>query len=275
MRKYMISVMEYWVRDFGIDGFRCDAAGAMPLDFWEIARRRLDAIKPVVLLSDDLVPEHAREVFDALPGWLLVDTMGDVLSGRMPVSALGEACRNENMMLPKGSLILRPTGPFGNDIRVSDLFSTSETRSLVAAHAFVLPGIPHVYNGMEAGNYPAPALGDRGTIVWKKEPGTRMFFEALGKLRTERRALAHGEFLTLVNSSPDAVTSFERRMETDRVIIIANWTSKAVSGTVHMERSPTGWIDAFSGVRLDAEHSMEFNLAPYAFKLLLSGTTPS
>ena len=34
MRKEMIEDMLYWVEEEGIDGFRCDVASAVPLDFW-------------------------------------------------------------------------------------------------------------------------------------------------------------------------------------------------------------------------------------------------
>jgi len=30
--------MEYWVKNFDVDGFRMDVAGGVPLDFWEMAR---------------------------------------------------------------------------------------------------------------------------------------------------------------------------------------------------------------------------------------------
>lgn len=38
MRAEMIRCMKYWVEEYDIDGFRCDFAGGVPLDFWEEAR---------------------------------------------------------------------------------------------------------------------------------------------------------------------------------------------------------------------------------------------
>ena len=35
----MIDAMEYWVREFDIDGYRCDVAGWVPVDFWNDARK--------------------------------------------------------------------------------------------------------------------------------------------------------------------------------------------------------------------------------------------
>ena len=36
--QYMIDMLVYWIKDFDLDGFRCDAAGEVATDFWEQAR---------------------------------------------------------------------------------------------------------------------------------------------------------------------------------------------------------------------------------------------
>ena len=56
LRRYMIEMMKYWVRDIGIDGFRCDVAEMVPTDFWEAARAALDSIKPVMMLAEAHIP---------------------------------------------------------------------------------------------------------------------------------------------------------------------------------------------------------------------------
>jgi glycosidase len=54
LRKEMIRAMEYWVRDCGIDGYRCDVAMNVPTEFWNDARAALDAIKPVFMLAEGI-----------------------------------------------------------------------------------------------------------------------------------------------------------------------------------------------------------------------------
>jgi hypothetical protein len=39
LRKYMTEAMKYWVREVGVDGYRCDVAGFVPVDFWNKVRR--------------------------------------------------------------------------------------------------------------------------------------------------------------------------------------------------------------------------------------------
>src|SRR5499433_3860271 len=42
LREYMLKVFEYWIREFDVDGFRCDVAGEVPVDFWESTRTQLE-----------------------------------------------------------------------------------------------------------------------------------------------------------------------------------------------------------------------------------------
>ena len=53
LRDYMRGMMVRWVRDFGLDGFRCDYAAGVPRDFWESVRADIDRVRPgVVLLAE-------------------------------------------------------------------------------------------------------------------------------------------------------------------------------------------------------------------------------
>lgn len=53
---YLIETLEYWVHQ-GVDGFRCDVAPLIPLDFWKAARTKLETIKPnILMLSESVEP---------------------------------------------------------------------------------------------------------------------------------------------------------------------------------------------------------------------------
>ena len=64
LREAMLSALEYWVREFDIDGYRCDVAGMVPTDFWVHAHTELDKIKDVFMLAEDGEPELLLEAFD-------------------------------------------------------------------------------------------------------------------------------------------------------------------------------------------------------------------
>ena len=50
MRDAMLQSMMWWVREAGIDGFRCDVANEVPTDFWDRATDALKALKPDIFL---------------------------------------------------------------------------------------------------------------------------------------------------------------------------------------------------------------------------------
>jgi alpha-amylase len=64
MRKAMIDAMHFWVRETGIDGFRCDLASWVVLDFWHEARVSLEQEKNLFWLAE-LDPIESPEYMDA------------------------------------------------------------------------------------------------------------------------------------------------------------------------------------------------------------------
>jgi glycosidase len=58
--EYQIETLETWAR-FGIDGFRCDVASLLPVDFWVEARRRVARIKPTLWMAESVHKEFVVE----------------------------------------------------------------------------------------------------------------------------------------------------------------------------------------------------------------------
>ena len=52
LRRAMIDAMRFWIDSAEIDGFRCDMAHLVPLDFWRNARMELDQVKPLFWLAE-------------------------------------------------------------------------------------------------------------------------------------------------------------------------------------------------------------------------------
>ena len=84
VRRYMIDMMKYWLKDFGVDGFRCDVAPNVPLDFWEAARAELEKINPQVIILADAgaKPALLTKAFDVDSSWNMIYMLDMVMSGR-------------------------------------------------------------------------------------------------------------------------------------------------------------------------------------------------
>ena len=51
LRKYMIDALKFWVEETDVDGFRCDVAEMVPLDFWIAAREEhAKSVAGIILL---------------------------------------------------------------------------------------------------------------------------------------------------------------------------------------------------------------------------------
>ncbi|MBA2736112.1 MAG: alpha-amylase, partial [Pyrinomonadaceae bacterium] len=70
LRKYMIEMLKTWIREYDLDGFRCDVAGFIPTDFWETARAEVDKIKPdTIWLAEWESPDLLVKAFDLDYSW--------------------------------------------------------------------------------------------------------------------------------------------------------------------------------------------------------------
>ena len=246
LRRYMIDMLEYWIREFHLDGFRCDVAGYVPTDFWNEARAALNHLNRSLFLlaewhSGDLL-EHA---FDAGYAWPFHKTLNAVLLNGAPASKLRDSWMEENKALPGGGLELRFTD--NHDERRA-LARFGEKATLTASFLmFALDGIPLLYNGQEAGDTTesgAPALFDRLPIYWPnatRRPNFRPFYEKLIALRKENAALQQGRVKWLPNDSPNSLLTFERREK-----------DQAISVSVNLSSTPVGDLPAWGARAVDA-----------------------
>ena len=68
LRIAVIDAMKFWVEEFDLDGFRCDMAHLVTLDFWKQARAALEPIKKLFWLAEcEEISYH--DVFDTTYTW--------------------------------------------------------------------------------------------------------------------------------------------------------------------------------------------------------------
>ncbi len=224
LRKYMIEMMKYWVRDIGVDGFRCDAAKNVPVSFWEHARTELDKIKPVMMLAESALPEHHFDAFDVTYSWDVYDALSDVIDRTTDATVFNDILTLEYYRFPKGSLKLRfNTNHDENawDAPAVAKFSPKGART-TAVLSFTYPGVPLIYNGEEAGNDKKLSLFEKVDIDWTKNLEFRAFYQVLAELRSSHGALRRGEYVPVINSGGGKVLSFVRRLGDDQVLVVLN-----------------------------------------------------
>lgn len=237
-RKYMTDVLTYWLREFDLDGFRCDVAGEVPTDFWEHARAELEKIKPgIMMLAEAHKPELLVRAFDLDYSWPFYGTMADVIAFGRRADALRGEWEVERRSYPRGALHMR----FTENHDEKRAIARFGERAALAASAFVftLDGVPLLYNGQEAGDVTesgAPALFENLKVFWKgaeRRPEFARLYQRLIPLRRQHAALRQGQVIWLRNSDEDRVVTFVRRDDAgDEFLIAVNFSNKPFAGTV-------------------------------------------
>lgn len=248
LREYLWKNMEYFVREFDVDGYRCDVAGAVPLDFWEEGRRRIDALKPDLIMlaeNDGIVPEQ-RAAFDFSYGGFPWVTPG-VLKGEKPVSALRhEAEHRVANTLPGSRFLLgfdnHDTANDQYDERLEKLMPAEKIEAAFAFF-FALGGVPFLYSGQEVADARRHSIfgnrffGKNLVVDWANAvtpAGARRmaFLKKLIAFRRAHPALTEGKTVWLDNAAPDALLTFRREAKNETLFVAVNLgdTERTVPG---------------------------------------------
>lgn len=169
-RRYLVDSLVHWVRDFGVDGFRCDVAAGVPIDFWEEARRDLDRVKrDVVLLSEADRPDGQLQAFDINYNFHYYLTLRSVLRDGEPAMRLRDLWEQARRAMPHGARLLHYSD--NHDWRRAVVEFGERSAFAASVLNFTLDGIPMLYNGQEVADRMPTHWITRAPIHWD-EPGT-------------------------------------------------------------------------------------------------------
>jgi cyclomaltodextrinase / maltogenic alpha-amylase / neopullulanase len=237
LRRYMTDMLKHWIREFDLDGFRCDVAGEVPTDFWENARRELEQIKPdIVMLAEAHKAELSVNAFDLDYSWPLHSALTNVIQGRGRASDLRDEWEKEVKEWPKGALHMR----FSDNHDERRAIARFGEPAALAASAFVftLDGVPMLYNGMEVGDTTesgAPALFEKLPIFWaiaERRKEFPQFYKQMMRLRRSSPALRRGTLEWLRNSDESRVVTFVRRAGSEEALVAINFSNRPFVGSV-------------------------------------------
>lgn len=158
VRRYLIDSLVHWVRDFDVDGYRCDVAAGVPISFWEEARKDLDRVKPnVILVSEADRFEDQINAFDINFNFHHYLTLRSVLRDGEPAIRVREHWERTRRTMPRGARMLHYSE--NHDWRRSVVEFGQKGATVASVLNFTLDGIPLVYNGQE--------IGDRTPTQWR------------------------------------------------------------------------------------------------------------
>jgi glycosidase len=220
----MIDAMRFWIREADIDGFRCDVASLVPIDFWKRARTELETEKPLFMLAESNDPAiHAA--FDMSYDWALLDAFVEIAQGKADTSVLHKwAKTGQSGFSPNAYRMNFTSNHDVNSWRWSDKEMYGDKFRAFAVLAALLPGMPLVYSGQESGLDKKIAFFEKDAINWRSYENAD-FYGQLLKLKQRHPALRNGAVganLAILSRPSDPVFIFQRGSGKRRVTAAIN-----------------------------------------------------
>ncbi|MBW7676379.1 alpha-amylase family glycosyl hydrolase [Chryseobacterium chendengshani] len=232
LRKYMTDTMKFWINEYQIDGYRCDIASFVPLDFWENVREELDRIKSVFMLAEAEDKELHRKAFDSTYNWTLWNILHQIAINNVSVKTLTEAYIAEHVSIfPKAGIRMNFIDNHDKNSWEGNQYSNfGDALKAVTVFTFLMDGIPLVYSGQEAGLDRSLAFFEKDPIEWKSHENEELY-TTLFELKHKNQALWNGNFggemIRIMNDRMDQVISFVREKNGDKVLAFINLSKES------------------------------------------------
>lgn len=271
MREAMIEAMKFWIRETGIDGFRCDVAGEIPTDFWEAAKDSLVVLNPdIFMLAEAEKPELNESVFDAYYAWDFHHKMNRVAQGEEPVDSLRASLQRMNSRFSPNAIPMYFTSNHDeNSWHGTEFERMGEAAKSFAVLTYMLPGIPLIYSGQETGLDRRLEFFEKDIIEWEDKGRFSDFYRKLNRFKKQNMALQaqerHGEMIEISNNCPGSVWSFKRVNNGNEVVCIFNFSGETVN--VHFNgRVPGEGFSSFPDSS-EAFPVAEMELRPWEYRI--------
>ena len=270
-----IDAMKFWVQEHAVDGFRCDMAMLVPLEFWQEVRRELQCVKSdIFMLAEAEGAEFFDSAFDACYGWELHHSMVDVAQGKSRVWALRHkiySLLNDN---PSTSMHMSFTSNHDeNSWSDSEYNRFGAALEAMTALTFVLPkSLPLIYTGQESGYDHSFAFFDKDAMP-EFEPNEatdryRRLCEMKHAFTALRSADKGGSFVEINTNAPDCLLVFVRENGQGRVVYIANLSPYKIFADFHTGIYAGEYEEVLTGEKSTLYEHTWGDMEPWSFRLL-------
>ncbi|MGH2665732.1 alpha-amylase family glycosyl hydrolase [Flavobacterium sp.] len=271
LRNAMLQEMKYWLREFNVDGFRCDVAAEVPTDFWNTATSELNKIKPVFMLAESEKQELSQKAFDAQYGWEAHYIFNGIAQGKKTVKDWDKYAQKRDSLNWENSIRMNFTSNHAENFwNGTEYERMGDAVEVFAVMTYMIPGMPLIYSGQEYDSDKRLNLFEKDTIVHSLAKMSGVY-EKLGKLKTEKGALNGGKnsgsYNRLTTSSDDKILAFEREKNGQKIIFVGNLTKANRSFTTSIEGTFT---DYMTGQQILLSKDQKLNFKPWEYKILIA-----
>jgi alpha-amylase len=260
MRHQMKEAMKYWVTECDIDGFRCDMAMLVGVDFWKEARRELDQVKHLFWLAelDQWDNPDYLEVFDACYTWKWMHKAREFYQLRnLDINGLYAVLVHYDSLWPKSAIRTWFTSNHDeNTWNGSEYEKYGDMAKALAVFSCTWSGVPMIYSGQELPNHKRLKFFEKDSIEWKTPVALHDFYKKLLHLHSTHPALRTADEAVqthhLHTNADQEIFSFLRKNGEHEVLVILNFSSRYKSSLEILDDKINGeFTELFSGKKYD------------------------
>ena len=268
LRRYMTETMKWWYAETGIDGFRCDVAHMVPVDFWNSLRAALDSIRPVFMLAEADQPFLHQKAFDASYDWKFHGIMNQIAKGKQKATAVAKHFNWVDSIYPGDSYLMQFTSNHDeNSWNGTEYERMGEGAKTFAVLCATLPDMLLIYNGQESAFNRRLEFFQKDSISWGKYELTG-FYKTLISLKKRNKSIWNGvggrpEWIK--TSADSSVIAYLRQKEENKILVIANLSPKSLEFKI--KKSPVQEVlkNVFTGEEIKLEDGMKLSLKPWEY----------
>jgi cyclomaltodextrinase / maltogenic alpha-amylase / neopullulanase len=271
---YMINAMKFWIRNTDVDGFRCDVAGMVPVEFWDAARASLDSIKNVFMLAEAEDPKLQANAFDMTYSWELLHLMNNVAKGKKNANDIREYFKKENSIYPENDFKMRFTTNHDENSWNGTVFERLDgAAEMFGVFTVGIKGMPLLYNGQEAGLNKRLKFFEKDTIDWKKSK-FRKLYTTLFNEKMKNKALWNGdeggEMINIPSDSDSSVFAFVREKDGDKIFAVFNLSNKELKVKLNSDEMAGNYVNLFTSKKVKLSSIAGSDLKPWGYRFFVN-----
>ena len=272
-----IEAMRFWVEKHNIDGFRCDMAMLVPIEFWQQAAAGLHAGKPdIFMLAEAEELNLFDKAFDMCYAWEIHHMMCDIAKGERRVWDLRNTMYADRERYPNSAMKMMFTSNHDeNSWSGSEFDRFCAAREVMTALTFVWEAaMPLLYTGQEVGYNHSFEFFERDYIPAEKYQANEdtELYRKLIALKHSQPALQAGErggrTIEIENNAKDCLMTFVRELGDSRVMAIMNLSPYTIHVDYNNGIYAGEYTNAITGEKVLLPVHLEQDIKPWGYTLL-------
>lgn len=268
----MIDALKFWITECDIDGYRCDVAGMVPIDFWIEARKQLYKIKQVFMLAEWDTPEM-HKAFDMTYDWNMHKIMNSVAKGKMNASDIVSHIQKNKENYPDYAFRMQFTDNHDeNSWNGTVRERLGDAAECFAVLTYLIPDMPLIYSGQEAGLNKRLSFFEKDLIEWKEDKFFQIY-KSLNELKKNNELLhcgiKGGEIEFITNNNQQNILSFIRVKDDKIILAVFNLSETPSEVLLNDNRLSGKFQNFFSKEDVEINKSLNLKLDKWSWNIFI------